>query len=231
MNNIIIPLAGPDIIDSRNKIKIYNKFNDGYLLKEVINSRDWAQINESNFYFVFQDNSRLREAYFNDIQHWFGFTRAIFLTELTDGAALSCAAAISLIEDHSLPLIIDLGDIYFESDLKPKVIFDAQPSVDSIVLTHESDNPSYSYVNFSEHEFVEAREKLVISGDASVGVYIFRNTSAFLNALAWFISEGQTYKFNDLYYCAPLLNGVRFAKKRVVKHQVANVIDPKVKGG
>lgn len=231
MNNIIIPLAGPDIIDSKNKIKIFNKFNDGYLLKEIIDSRKWAQINDANLYFVFQDNSKLREAFFNEVQNWFGSTYAIFLTSLTDGAALSCAAAISLIKDHNLPLIIDLGDIYFESDVNPREIFDAQPSVDSIVLTHKSNNPSYSFVNFNQHGFIEAREKQVISDDATVGVYIFRNTSAFLTALNWFLSEGQTFKFNNLYYCAPLLNGVKFSKKRVVKHQVTNVIDPKIQDG
>ena len=228
MNNIIVPLAGPDMIQKDGSLKIYNDFCGGYLLREVLQSRDWIRESGNNFYFSFQSDDKLKSAYESDIIDWFPNSSASYITSSTAGAALSCLATVSMIKDHRLPLIIDLADIHFSVKIDITKIFDDSVDLGAIVPTFQSSNPIYSYLKFTENKFSESQEKKVISQHATAGVYIFRNTSVFLDSLSWFLSSGEKYKKNNNYFCAPLLNGLVKSGMDVKRVEVSSYFDPKL---
>ena len=221
----IIPLAGPDFILANN-VKALTPFNDGFLLKEILDSRPWSKdmINE-DYIFILQNDPKSLDFSNNYLNDWFPGSNKIFLSDFTRGAAMSCLAGISLVQDFEEVIILDLADIYYECDVDLQSIMDHETH--GLVLTFKSREQQYSYFKFDDGDFKLAAEKEVISDDASAGTYIFKNISLLLSSLSWSISNFDKLKFNDLLYVAPIFNGLINLSKNVKKYEVSNVIDLK----
>jgi hypothetical protein len=222
----IIPLAGPDFIISNN-VKALTPFNDGFLLKEILDSRPWRKdLSNEDYIFILQNDPssiNFSNSYLNE---WFPDSRKVFLSDFTRGAAMSCLAGISLLPDFNEVIILDLADIYYESDID--LLRAMGNETHGLVLTFKSSEQQYSYFKFDEGDFIKAAEKQVISDDASAGTYIFKNISLLLSSLSWSISNPNKILFNDLLYVAPVFNGLINMSKKVMKYEVSNVIDLKL---
>ena len=57
---VIVPLAGPDFIGTSGYVKAMIPFKGDFLLREVLNSRPWAQDVEK-YIFILHDNSCVRD--------------------------------------------------------------------------------------------------------------------------------------------------------------------------
>ena len=124
----------------------------------------------------------------------------------------------------SSPIIVDLADIQYKSNLDP---LDAFKDRNLGVTTFESNNPAYSYLKLdSSGHFIEAAEK-VISRNASAGTYLFCDTATYLRALAYSIENKEKETYQDLFYVCPLLNGVKNQGKKVQLESVSNIVDVK----
>lgn len=112
----------------------------------------------------------------------------VILDHDTRGAVETCMAAADLIDD-TLPISIADCDIYFES----KDYFEgirAGSTGDGMLLTFTSDDPRYSYVEVSAAgEAIRTAEKVVISPNAILGGYFFKDGALFKQLAREFLGK------------------------------------------
>lgn len=228
MINIIVPLAGDNLIKPNGEIKSLKNYEGKPILKSILESRPWYS-DRVNYYFALKADDNYQTLYKEYISNWFKNTKAIFLTDSTKGAAMSSLSCISLIEDLSSPLIIDLADISYDVNFDPIHYFKSDKRNGAAAIVFKSSKNKYSYLSFNKDngDFIESKEKFVISDNASAGTYIYRNISTYMNAMEWFLSSGESYKYNSLYYVCPSLNGVKKQGSKICIFEASNIIDHK----
>lgn len=200
--NLLVPLAGKGqrMIDGGYSLpKPLIMVGDRHIIDYGIQSLDTS---ECNLIFVvrrdhvcnYAIDKVLRDKYGEDV-------RFVVAEEDTQGSVSSCCLARDLI-DNDTPLIVFCPDIYFEPAFKPT---DDVFENDGFLLTFKANSANYSYVQHDEDGFVSrTAEKIVISDDASVGVYCFRTGRLFLELADQAAKSG--LKSNKEYYVAPLYN-------------------------
>ncbi|WP_050928340.1 hypothetical protein [Aestuariivita boseongensis] len=227
---IIVPLAGPDFILPDGTVKATQTFCNGHLLHKILNSRPWAtRVRSEKYVFVLIDRRETRSFASSYLEAWFPGAKVVFLSAITRGSAVSALGGMTAYASAEEPVIVDLADIQYSSDLDPEALFAQEENCGGVALTFDSANPVYSYLRCdADGTFVEAAEKRVISKNASAGTYIFSGASVFLRAIAHAMENEATQTYNGLFFVCPLFNGVRAQGKTVSLSQVRDVIDVKV---
>ena len=136
----------------------------------------------------------LKQKYGDDI-------KLIILDHITRGSVETCLTAKEYINNND-PLLIYTLDVYFENFFDPTKI---NQEVDGTILTFKSNNNGYSYAKLNKDGYVSATaEKEVISENAAVGVYTFKEGSEFVKYAERMIQEEITTR-GEFYIC-PLYN-------------------------
>ena len=225
--NAIIPLAGPDFLRPDGQLKALTPFAGQPLLRQVLDSRPWAQY-VSNYTFVLHDSPQTRAFVDNHISQWYPASVVIFISNYTRGAACSALAGVACQENPSIPLVVDLADILYKSNLDVSEKLNQSPLIGGIALTFKSFSPQYSYLRCDEAgKLLEAREKQVISLNASAGTYIFRSSALYLGAVAHAFVNESSQSHNGLFYVCPLFNGLLASGVDVDLEPVWDVTDIK----
>ena len=222
----IIPLAGSDIYTEEYGLKPAYEIDGEPLLVKAIRSRSWygETLFEEDLIFVIRNFEQLDKLELF-LKSNFPKKRHVIISELTKGALMSVLAGAALVNDFSEPIVVDLVDILFSSNLSPVEIFNENKSINGIIPYFHSDNPKYSYLKLDENSNVTVtREKEVISNYASAGVYFFNNLQTFLNAAIFSINQFAEVAHNDLLFLCPSYNGI-ITKKNKVKAVKVNVQD------
>ena len=224
----IIPLAGSDIYTEEFGLKPAYEIDGEPLLVKAICSRYWygETLFEEDLIFVIRNIEQLDEL-ISFLQSNFPKKRHVIIPEFTKGALMSVLAGASLVKDFTEPIVIDLVDILFSSNVRPVKTFNEDESIKGIIPYFHSDNPKYSYLKLDDDSNVVAtREKEVISNYASAGVYFFNNLQTFLNAATFSINQFSKVAHNDLLYLCPSYNGIitKTNKVKAVKVDVQNEI-------
>lgn len=228
--NIVVPLAGPDYFSRDGICKGDTIFNGEPFLPWVLKSRDWY-CESNNYFFILIDSEYSRHFADAKIKRWFPNSLCIFMPMAVNGAALSTLHALPFldrVEDHFL---VDLADIKFKSNFSDFSSFYKNKNCDAVALSFFSNHKQYSYFEVNENnEIFHAKEKSVISNNASVGVYSFRTVSVYYECLAWYLNNRRLYTHNNLYYLSPILNGVVRKGRIVLNKEVFQVCDVKLGG-
>jgi choline kinase len=132
----------------------------------------------------------------------FGNDSIIIISETeTEGTVSSCLLAKEYIDNDS-PLAITTLDVFFTPNFNP---YDIDTNVDGTILVFNSDNPAYSYSVLDSDGFItETAEKVVLSNNASVGLYCFSKGSTFIKYAEQMITQNIRTR-NEFYVC-PLYN-------------------------
>lgn len=225
---VIVPLAGPDFLRADGSIKALESLQGQPLLKYALDSRPWS-LKVKKYIFVLHDCLKSRQFSEKYLRYWYSNSSFVYLSSFSRGAAMSSLAALSSLNNYFEPLIIDLADILYESNINVKHVLDGNPELAAIALSFKSENPQYSYLISDENnQVIQSAEKRVISDNASAGTYIFRDCGILLKAFAHAVSNESTQTFNDLFYVCPLFNGVIANKGNVLLERVSNVVDIKL---
>ena len=219
----LIPIAGSDYFQN-NICKGLLEFRNDFFLRKILYSRPWIkEIDE--MIFIMQDSALARDFENKYLQNWFQNSKVIYLPSFTRGAAFSCLIGAALAYDNSdSPLIIDLADIYFESDFIPY----KKATKVGYVFYFLNKNPIYSYLQIDLNEkIIKTREKKVISNNASAGVYCFPSTSSFIKSISYSIENKEDVTFNNLHYVCPLINYLIKAGIETKPIKVSKVFDVK----
>lgn len=207
---IIVPLAGPDFVSPDGSVKAEYRIEGRPLLRLALESRPWSSaVSPEDYVFVFIDRHETRAFAAGALARWYPGAATCFLSDTTRGAALSAMAGLAGHRTAGEPLIVDLADIIYESDLEPVAAFAREPNSGAIALTFESNNPVYSYLATApDGRVTRAAEKVVISRNASAGTYVFASTSIYLRALAHALENEPEQSCGGLFYVCPLFNGI-----------------------
>jgi hypothetical protein len=208
----IVLLAGPDFERADGTVKAEYVVDGLPLLRRALESRPWwlsGGLRAQDLIFVLHDSLRSRRFAEEKIARWYPGCRRVYLSDFAAGAALSAAAAVALVKSYDEPLVVDLCDILFDCDATALARIGRVPKIGGLAVTFASDDAKYSYLACDETGLVtRAREKQVISRNASAGVYFFRSSQVYLRALAHSMEHCDTLAHRGLLYVCPLLNGV-----------------------
>ena len=197
----------------------------GPLLYSVLKSRPWIN-NLSDLIFICLDSEMSRSFFKKYIKKWFPKSKIVFLSNKTSGAAFSLLAGLSIASNKgNEPIIIDLADIYFETNFVPYDEF----ADFGYVFAFKSKGDQYSYFELGEDMQVKkAVEKEQISNFASAGVYTFPSCSMLLKALAYALENSEKITYNNLFYVCPIMNYLINEDTEVKLIMVENQFDYKV---
>jgi len=206
----IVPLAGPDIYTEKYGLKPSYLVDNEPLLPKIINSRNWFgnRLMEEDIIFLIRDMEQLDELK-NFLTSHFPKSKKVILPGFTKGALLTALSGVSLITDFLEPIVVDLVDIFFKSNIDPINYFNNDVKTVGLIPYFKSNNPGYSYLDLDNNGLlIRSREKQVISDNASAGVYFFRNISVFLSAVIYSINNEKEISYKDNLFLCPSFNGV-----------------------
>lgn len=202
----IVPLAGPDLYTPEFGLRPLYPVDGEPLVSSTLRMRGWAKaLCSSDYVFVVREVPEVGRLCSFLEENWPG-SSIVRLSKLTQGALFSVLAAISQVNAEDV-VMVDLADIMF-SELSSEEISVFSDDVGAIVPVFRSSDPVYSYLRKENGRVIEAREKVVISEDASAGVYVFKNASLFLRAAAHNIENWDRYAFRGALFICPMINGV-----------------------
>jgi NDP-sugar pyrophosphorylase family protein len=211
MSVVIVPLAGPDFYTEKFGIRPLFPVSGLPLIEFVLPRRPWFSAcvsGESQLIFVLRDVGLHTQKMKRFLEDRFPFARAVILSHLTHGAPMSALAGLSLASDFKAPVVVDLCDIYFDTDFDLDRHFAQHPEVDAVVPSFQSNDSKFSYLELDGMNVRKAREKMVISSSASAGVYIFRDAAAYFRCMTFCIETPEYCKIGSSYFVCPSVNGL-----------------------
>lgn len=220
---IIIPLAGPDFYTERFGIRPLYQVGSSTLIEHILSRRPWIDSDGNRTVFVLRDVGEHTKIMCSYIKNRFPLSDIVVLGRLSEGAPLSALAGISSFKSLDEPVVVDLADIGFETGINLLKYFRDKPNVDAVVPYFSSIDPKYSYLRLNGNCVISAREKEVISTNASAGVYIFRNAEVYLRALIYCLNTPSVCKIGAAFFICPSVNGLIEGGREVHAIKVENV--------
>lgn len=221
----IVPLAGPDFVTDTYGVKPLIDIEGEPLVKHAITTRAWwrsGRLKPTDIVFVLRDvpeAALVRQR----LADWFPGSQTVLLSRVTAGALLSALAGAALLPADDAPLVVDLVDILFDID---DAALDglSRPGVGAAAPWFTDTCPAYSYFELDEQgEVLRAREKLVISSNASAGTYFFSNMQVFVAAAAFALQHAEQLTYKGAHFVCPALNGVVANGLRVLGVPATNI--------
>ncbi|MDA7641986.1 hypothetical protein N8720_04095 [Candidatus Marinimicrobia bacterium] len=208
----IIPLAGPDFYNEDYGIKPLIKYEDTTLINFVINSRPWfasGEISNEDLIFILRDIKE-SDLFKNYIRATYPGAKVVTIPDITKGALMTVMSGLAAIKDFEEPIIIDLVDIIYEiKDYKSIKSTIKKNNASAIIPYFKSDNNKYSYLIIDKFDkVIKAKEKDVISDNASTGTYIFKNITTILSSIEYSINNRKEIMYNNLLFVCPSINGL-----------------------
>jgi dTDP-glucose pyrophosphorylase len=123
---------------------------------------------------------------------------------VTEGAACTVLLAKSHIDNES-PLMIANSDQYVDASMDNYLAEFEAHRLDALIMTMTADDPKWSFLRFDEGgKITEVVEKVVVSDEATVGIYNFKRGSDFVRGAEAMIDK--ELRVNGEYYVAPVYN-------------------------
>ena len=205
MLNIIIPMAGHGsrfqnvgITTPKPLISVNNKF----MIEGVMDNLQ-PQC-DHRFIFICQEehlkNYPLEEKLLSKNSE----SLIIPINEYTEGAACTVLTAKDYINSLD-ELMIANSDQWIDFNINSYLSEISSKNLDGLIMTMKASNPKWSYVKLDVNNFVtEAVEKVVVSDEATVGIYNFTRGKDFCTAAEQMISLDK--RVNGEFYVAPVYN-------------------------
>lgn len=220
MLNILIPMAGSGL-----------RFqNEGYSLPKPlidIAGRPMIQVvienlrpqQEHQFIFICQ-NEHLKKYQLNEVlKKLVPHSQIIGIDGATEGAACTVLKAKSLI-NSSEPLMIANCDQYIKADINSYL--KAQSELDGLIMTMTASDSRWSFAKLNSQGLVtEVREKQIISNQATVGIYNFKQGKDFVQAAEQMIEKN--IRVNNEFYVAPVYNELIEQGKKIGAYNIGNL--------
>ncbi|MCX8016708.1 MAG: glycosyltransferase family 2 protein, partial [Rhodocyclaceae bacterium] len=218
--NIVIPMAGAGSRFAKagyDKPKPLIEVRGVPMIRLVI--ENLRPRRPHRFVFVVQRQHAQQYGLPQKLRTWAGSTSEIVMVDgLTQGAACTVLAAQRLI-DNEEPLMIANSDQWVDVDIDDYLDFGR--AFDGFMMTMKADDPKWSYVGLDAAGCVtRVVEKEVISNEATVGIYNYRQGGSFVRAAQAMISANE--RVNNEFYVAPVYNRMIAAGARVGIYNVGS---------
>jgi dTDP-glucose pyrophosphorylase len=186
------------------------------LLNKVVNQ--CIGIKQSRFTFAF-NREEIQQFHLRDICKLIDDSAHVVAIEgMSRGAA--CTALYCAIDfEASASLLVINANQLVDVNLKSEIEGFESSGVDAAVFVFNSAHPRYSYVKVSPEGLVlEAAEKRPISHFANTGIFWFKRSGDFVQALQQMIIKGACV--DDKFYVAPALNELVLAGKKIAVKEI-----------
>lgn len=138
----------------------------------------------------------------------------------TEGAACTVLAATQYINNND-ELLIANSDQYIEFDINAFIRKARIGQKDGFILTFESSHPRWSYARTDKvGKVIEVAEKKVISNNATVGIYYFKNGSDFVTSAQSMIYKN--IRYNNEFYVSPTYNELILERKNIFVEKISD---------
>jgi len=137
---------------------------------------------------------------------------------VTEGAACTVLAAKAFI-DNDDPLMLANSDQYVDTSIDDYLSTVDRTGADGLIMTFPANHPKWSYVGRdAEGRVTEVIEKVVVSTEATVGIYNFQRGSEFVRAAERMIARDR--RVNGEFYVAPVYNELIEDGSRIETHDI-----------
>lgn len=205
MLNIVIPMAGAGsrfavvgYADPKPLIRIHGV----PMIRTVIENLRPKE--EHRFIFICQEAHIQMYDLAAKLARWAPGSEVVPLHGLTEGAACTVLCAKPLI-DNETELMIANSDQYIDADIDQYLHAMRARHLDGQIMTMKANDPKWSFIKLSDQGYVTSVvEKVVVSDEATTGIYNFRSGRDFVRAAQAMIREG--LRVNGEFYVAPTYN-------------------------
>lgn len=214
MLNIVVPMAGrgsrfaeAGYSDPKPLIDIHGK----HMIEVVINNL--TPECEHRFIFVCQEHHindyKLNQIFSNSCENF----EIVSINGITDGAAITVLKARKFFESDE-PLMIANSDQWVDVDINDYLRDIGERNLDGSMLTMTANDPKWSYAKVNKQgDVLEVVEKVVVSDEATVGIYNFSKGRDFCS-FADFMVE-QNIRSNGEFYVAPVYSYMANEGKKI----------------
>lgn len=220
MLNIVVPMAGRG-----------QRFADaGYTLPKPlipVHGQPMIKVVIANltpkvphrFTFLLQREHAERHGVADRLKEWSPGCETIFVDGITEGAACTVLLARERIDAED-PLMIANCDQYIDTDID--TYLEAMGSADGLIMTMWADDPKWSFARLDpDGRVTEVVEKVVVSTDATVGIYNFRRGADFVRGADEMIAAD--LRVNGEFYVAPVYNQLIRRGAEIRCHSIGRV--------
>lgn len=203
MLNIVIPMAGKGsrfAKEGYEKPKPLIDVNGKTMIEVVINNL--KPLCEHRFIFVCQkehvEKYELKRVFSEACESF----EIVVLTGVTEGAAVSVLKARNFIDDEE-PLMIANADQWVDVNINEYLQDMEERKLRGSMLTMKASDPKWSYAKVEDNGLVsEVVEKVVLSDEATVGIYNFTRGSDFCRFADYMVEKNIRSKGE--FYVAPV---------------------------
>jgi dTDP-glucose pyrophosphorylase len=205
MLNIVIPMAGAGsrfvaagYMDPKPLVRVHGV----PMIRVVINNLTPNE--EHRFIFICRQAHLQAYGLSDKLARWAPGSAVISIEELTQGAACTVLCAKRLI-DNDNDLMIANSDQYVDIDINEYLASMRARDLDGQIMTMKASDPKWSFIGISPLGYVSTVvEKVVISDEATTGVYNFKRGADFVAAAEAMIRKN--LRVNGEFYVAPVYN-------------------------
>jgi NDP-sugar pyrophosphorylase family protein len=220
MLNIVIPMAGRGqrFADAGYELpKPLIPIHGHPMIKVVIGNL--TPSGRHRFHFLLLREHAERYGLADRLREWSPGCEVIYVDRVTEGAACTVLLARDFIDTND-PLMIANCDQYIDADIDAYLA--RMGDADGLIMTMWANDPKWSFVRLDPEERVtEVVEKVVVSTEATVGIYNFRTGRDFVRSADEMIAAG--LRVNNEFYVAPAYNQL-IARGGVVRcHSIGRV--------
>lgn len=203
MLNIVVPMAGRGSRFAKEGYKLPKPLidvNGKHMIEVVINNLKPTQ--PHRFIFVCQQQHITEFSLDNVFSNICSDYQLIGIDGITEGAAITVLKAREFI-DNDDPLMIANSDQWVDMSIDDYLLDMERRALDGSMLTMKASDPKWSYAKVDSNGFVtEVVEKIVVSDEATVGIYNFKKGKDFCQLADKMIQ--QDLRSNGEFYVAPV---------------------------
>lgn len=220
MLNIVVPMAGRG-----------SRFaKEGYALpKPLIPLRGYPMIQvviqnlrpsvPHRFHFLILREHDETYGLAEKLRSWAPGCAIIYVDKVTEGAACTVLLARDAI-DNASPLMIANCDQYIDASID--TYLNDMDGADGLIMTMWADDDKWSFVRRdASGRVVEVIEKVVVSDEATVGIYNFARGSDFVRCADSMIAADE--RVNGEFYVAPVYNALADEGATIRCHSIGKV--------
>ncbi|YCO03483.1 glycosyltransferase family 2 protein [Vibrio sp. VNB-15] len=214
MLNIVVPMAGRGSRFLQEGYELPKPLIDvaGKHMIEVVINNLTPRV-PHRFIFVCQNEHIEKYDLMNVFTRSCESFEVIGIDGITEGAAITVLKARKFI-DSSDALMIANSDQWVDADINEYLEDMDERSLDGCMLTMKANDPKWSYAKVGEHGLVtEVVEKVVVSDEATVGIYNFAKGSDFCLYADYMIAEN--IRSNGEFYVAPVYTYMAEKSKKI----------------
>src|SRR3989344_739364 len=189
--NVVIPLAGKDKrFEEKGIFKAFIDIDGKPLIKYCTDNLPFPfLLKEIRIFFIVLKEHELKYNVKKRLKNLYSESEIIILDEMTEGSACSILKIKKEI-DNKIPLIVYLADTHFKDDGIVKKEIELNQDCFGFVPTFKSNLNKFSYIYVDkDNNFLSVAEKIVISDNASAGLYYFKHGKDFVWAAEEMIKD------------------------------------------